>query len=343
MQIQRQYLKEASDKGIISESQASVLWAFLNEKGAHTPSFRFTHILYYLGGMIAIGAMSLFMTLAWESFGGWGIFFIALLYAGLGLRLTEHFLYQLKLQIPTGLTATFVIVLTPLAVYGLQSGLGWWTDPGAYRDYHVYIDWRWIFMEFATLIVAAVMLWRYQLPFQVMPVAVTLWYMSMDFAPFLFGEDADWDIRKLLSVWFGVMMIFIAIWVDIRARKDKDYAFWLYLFGTMAFWGGLSSMNSDSELNKFIYMCINLGMIALSAILSRRVFAVFGAIGVASYLGYLAYHVFQDSLLFPFALTLIGLGVVYMGILWQRHEAAISNWLLDKLPAPLQEFLENRN
>jgi hypothetical protein len=53
------------------------------------------------------------------------------------------------------------------------------------------------------------------------------------------------------------------------------------------------------------------------------VFAVLGALGVAGYLGYLAQRVFQDSLLFPFALTLLGLAFVWLGVQWQRHEAAI--------------------
>ncbi|NIS64150.1 MAG: DUF2157 domain-containing protein, partial [Gemmatimonadales bacterium] len=66
------------------------------------------------------------------------------------------------------------------------------------------------------------------------------------------------------------------------------------------FWGGLSSMESDSELSKFLYLCINLVMIAVGATLSRRVFAVFGGLGVAGYLGHLAYNVFKDSLMFPF-------------------------------------------
>ena len=48
-----------------------------------------------------------------------------------------------------------------------------------------------------------------------------------------------------------------------------------------------------------------------------------GALGVASYLGYLSYRVFEDSLLFPFALTLLGLAVVGLGIWWQKHEAAL--------------------
>lgn len=80
-----------------------------------------------------------------------------------------------------------------------------------------------------------------------------------------------------------------------------------YLFGLMAFWGGLSSMNSDSEWNKFIYLCINLGLLLLGAILSRRAFAVFAAFGICGYLGHLAYDVFEDSLMFPFVLTLLGL------------------------------------
>jgi hypothetical protein len=44
----------------------------------------FTTILYYPGGLVAIGATTLFMNLGWEEFGGWGILCIALVYAGIG-------------------------------------------------------------------------------------------------------------------------------------------------------------------------------------------------------------------------------------------------------------------
>lgn len=171
------------------------------------------------------------------------------------------------------------------------------------------------------------MLWRYRLPFLVMPVAVTLWYMSMDLTPFLFGTaDASWELRKLVSLWFGLLMVLLAFWVDVRTQDDRDYAFWLYLFGVVAFWCGLSLMRSDSEFNKFIYLCINLAMIFVGAALSRRVFAVFGGLGAAGYVGHLAYEVFRDSMLFPFVLTVIGLAVVALGVVWQRREAAISRF-----------------
>jgi hypothetical protein len=343
MELNRGLLKDATQRGLLSEQQAEQLWQFLCEHEKDRPSFHFTHILYYLGGLIAIGAMSLFMTLGWERFGGWGIFSIALAYAAAGIWLTEFFLNRKRLAIPAGITATFVVVLTPLAVYGLQVALGWWAEGRVYREYHTYIDWRWILMELSTLATGAVMLWRYRLPFLVMPVAVTLWYMSMDLTPFLFGDaDSTWALRKLVSLWFGLFIVVLAFVVDIRTRHERDFAFWLYLFGVIAFWGGLSSMQSESELSKFFYLCINLVMIAVGATLSRRVFAVFGGLGVAGYLGHLAHTVFKDSMMFPFMLTIIGLGIIYLGIVWQRHEDTISTRLRGLLPLPMRELIERR-
>lgn len=343
MHLTHTILQQAVSRGIISEDQAQQVWALSTEQGLSTPGFRFTHILYYLGGFIAIGAMTLFMTLGWESFGGWGLFAIALAYGAVGLWLTGYLLDRKRLPIPAGIAAAFVVSLTPLAVYGLQRALGFWPEGQAYRAYHTLVDWRWMAMELATLAAGAALLWRYRLPFMVMPIALTLWYMSMDLTPFLFrAEDQSLALRKMVSLWFGLLMLLLALWTDIRSRHGKDFAFWLYLFGLFAFWGGLSMMQSDSQVGKFIYLCINLLLIACGAILSRRMFAVFGGLGVTGYLGQLAYGVFKNSLLFPFALTAIGLGVVSLGILWQRHEPRIAAQLLGLLPMAAQTFLMRR-
>ena len=102
-------------------------------------------------------------------------------------------------------------------------------------------------------------------------------------------------------------------------------------------------MNSESELSKFIYLCINLILIVVGAMLSRRVFAVFGGLGAAGYLGHLAHDVFEDSMMFPFVLTIIGLGVIYLGIIWQRHEEMISSKLRGLLPLPVRELIDKRH
>lgn len=357
MQIERAHLDTAVQRGIIDEAQASALWGLLAQERGDTPQFSFNHLLYYLGGMVAIGGVSVFVTLGWESLGGVGLFLVALAVMGVAAWLTHYFLVEQKLAIPAGLMAALVVAAAPLAVYGLQRSLGYWETTATYRNYHTHIDWRWIVMELGTLAVGAVVLWRWRLPFSVMPIAVTLWYMSMDLAPLLqkalhgFVDPNDpklsveqrqtlwtayWELRKWVSLVIGLMVAGAAIAIDLSQRSRRDYAFWLHLAGVTAFWGGLSAMNSDSEIGKFVYFLINLAMLVFGAAIGRRVYTVFGALGIAGYLGHLSYKVFKDSLLFPVALMLIGLGVVWLGVLWQRHEARINAVLQRRLPERLR-------
>ena len=341
MKITKENLSDAVKKNILTPVQADELFDFLKSQPDIGPVFDFTHVLYYLGGLIAIGAMTLFMNLGWESFGGWGIFFISLAYAGTGLKLANHFQNK-KLAIPAGICATFVVALTPLAVYGLQQASGLWPDDTIYNEYHRYIKWHWLYLELGTLAVGTIIAWRYKYPFLIMPIAVTLWYMSMDITAMISGGDITWELRKLVSLYCGLLIIGLAFWVDIRARKTADYAYWLYIFGVIAFWSGLSFQSSDSEIAKFIYFTINIFMIVVGVLFIRRVFVVFGAIGVCGYLGYLASSVFEDSWLFPVALTVIGFLIIYLGIFWQKNESQITEKARGYLPLEIRELLESK-
>lgn len=341
MKITKSRLNGAVQEKIITAEQASSLFDFFQLQSVDEPRFTFTHVLYYFGGLIAIGAMTLFMNLGWESFGGAGIVFISALYALVGIKITNTFAAK-NLNIPAGICATFVVCLTPLFIYGLQQWLGIWPDDEVYRDYHRYIAWHWLYMELGTLAVGAIIAWKYKYPFLIMPIAVTLWYMSMDIATMLDGGDLTWELRKLVSLYFGLLMIGLAFWIDVRSRGKADYAFWIYLFGVIAFWGGLSSQSSNNELSKFFYFCINFSMIGIGVLLVRRVFVIFGALGCCGYLGYLAADVFKDSLLFPVALTIIGLAIVYLGVLWQKHEKTMTQKARAILPLAVRELLESR-
>ena len=340
MQVRREQLTEAAKAGVISAEQAHALWDFLGAADAETPAFRPAHILYYLGGLIAISAVSFFVTLAWESWAGWPMLLLAIAFAVLGVALTHYFLYRKQLQIPAGIMITFAVAITPLAVYSLQHALGLWEGDYRSTDFHRYIDWRWIFMELATLAAAAIALWRYRMPFLVFPAALVLWYLQMDLVPFIFNDlDNTWELRKLTSVLFGLAMILLAFWVDVRSGRRKDYAFWLYLFGVLAFWCGLSLMRSNNELGKFLYFLINIGLLMVGTLLSRRVFAVFAAFGILGYLGHLTRYVFQDSLMFPVAVAAIGIGIIFLGVQWQRHEKRLNELILSALPGPVRELV----
>src|SRR5204863_3422373 len=144
-------------------------------------------------------------------------------------------LVEQKLAIPAGLMAALVVAAAPLAVYGLQRTFGYWPTDAPYRSYHTIVDWRWILMELGTLAVGAAVLWRWRLPFSVMPIAVTLWYMSMDLAPllqaYLTGNlnpndpklsyeqqqnlwTSYWVLRQWVSVAVGLVIVSGAIALD---------------------------------------------------------------------------------------------------------------------------------
>ncbi|MFY9511307.1 MAG: DUF2157 domain-containing protein [Rubrivivax sp.] len=351
--IARSDLEAAARQQLLPADGADALWRFLAQRRAADvsgPRFTFTHTLYYLGGLLAIGAATLFMTEGFQRLGPSALLVIAIVYAALCVA-AARWLHGRQLEVPAGILATLAVCLAPLATWALQHALGLWPDggPERYASYHTRIDWRWLTLEWVTLTAAAVALWALRYPFLSMPLAVTLWYLGMDLARLLLLIDSPeaWTFYRDFSLFYGLLMLLLAFWVDQRSRSRdaqapgsrRDYAFWLYLLGMLSFWCALSSRESTSELAKAAYAALNLGFIALGAVLQRRVFTVCGALGVAGYLGYLSARVFKDSLLFPVALTAIGLAVIAAGLWWQQHEGEVRALLWRRLPPALRGWL----
>lgn len=352
-------LKEAARDGVITEQQAQTLWLRWSQGrqwqdvgamdapaavSATGPRFGWVNVLYYMGGLLAIGAMSLFMTLGFQQMGPLALLVLGMAYAAGALRVADHF-KQKSLMVPAGLLATLAVFLVPVVVWAAQHLMGWWPPggPASLDAYHTRIDWRWLTLEFATLVAGVVMLWRYRLPFMVMPLALTLWYMSMDVANMLLRDQRwEWEFMRDMSLVFGIGTVAVALWVDVRTRLAtapewrQDFAFWLYIFGTTMFWFGLSLNDSESELAKLGYGVLNGVLVLAGAALGRRVFTVYGALGVTLYVGHLAHEVFRDSFMFPLALTVLGLGMVVLGVWWQRHAQAIAARLGPLVPRGLQ-------
>ena len=160
----------------------------------------------------------------------------------------------------------------------------------------------------------------------------------MDIVPWITGQPIDnWETSRRVSVWFGLGIILAAVIVNMRQRSG-DFAFWLYLFGVMTFWGGITASSYGTPVDKALYCAMNFFFLLLAAFLGRRVFAVFGTIGIAFYLGDLADKVFKDSMLFPFALSLIGIGIIAFGLYYHRHQAAISGFVEQHLPEALKRL-----
>jgi len=359
MKIYRKDLDSAADQGLLQPEQVAPLFDFLNQnytnpEVADKPRFSGTHILYYLGGLLAISASSLFTTLAVEAMGMSALLGLTLLYGACAVGAAIWF-EKRGLGIPAGIFATLAIALTPLAVFALQHVLGFWVNAGHaqhYQDYHRWIDWRWILMELSTLLVGVLMLKRFRYPFLVLPIAMTLWYLGMDVVPALIMQadmennswmsGTAWELRKQITLVFGLTMLLVAFFIDLRSRHSKDYGFWLYLFGLLTFWGALSSMGTGALSGKLIYLAINTALVFIGAVLVRRTFAVFGGFGMMLAIGDLSRHFFHDSFAFVAVLTLLGFALIGIGVWWSKHEQELSTKLRSYLPKDLRELLEAR-
>lgn len=347
MKISKDDLDWAANQGIISSAQGDALWQAWSDLRAQQPQFNAANVAYYFGALIVISAMAWFMGLAWEAFSGGGLFLIATTYALLFIMAGRHLYFSQNLRIPGGLLFTIAVSMTPLAIYGLQRWTGFWLvdDPGSYRDFYVWIRGGWFFMELATIISSLVALWLIRFPFLVAPLAFSLWFMAMDIVPVIYqGESTVWQQRLLVSMWFGIAMIIAAYWVDLRSRRSQgDYGFWLYFFGLISFWGSLPLMPSETEWDHFLYCVVNLILMFLSILLRRRIFMIFGGLGVFGYLNRLAWIVFADSLLFPFALSALGIGIIYLGVLYQKHYPTLEQWIQQVLPEWMERLIPREN
>jgi hypothetical protein len=330
----------AADEGIVSHSDAERLVNWARQQSTNiTPSklnaqassietekgLNLATVAYYFGAMLMISACAWFLGDKWNVLGSRGVLIVALIY--LVVALFTGLLVRAKgFPVGGGLLVTVAVCLVPLITYSIESLTGFWPagSPGDYKNYYPLIHGSWIVMELATIAAAALALRYVRFGFLTAPMAFSLWFMSMDLAALIRGESyLDNNGRQEVSIAVGLLSIVVGYSLDRllhsrEAPKSEDFAFWCYLFGLMAFWGGMTFLDSGSELKRFIYLLINIGLIAIAIKLRRATFLIFGALGVHIYLGHLAYEIFRDSFLFPFALALLGLSLILVTVFAQR-------------------------
>jgi hypothetical protein len=349
--IEEADLAAATAAGIISEDTRLKLVAFSRGRAATpapmqpSPPARFdaVHLLYYAGALIVMSAMGLFSTAAFGALGGWALATIAALYAAGFVALGGWLWRKPETRTPGGLSIAIAVSMAPLAVYGVQDALSLWAladAPGAYRNFFPLMNASWVYMELVTIAAAAVALRFFPFPFILFVGCVALWFMSMDLPLLILHQDpsqwdANWDVRRDISIIFGLAMIAIGWFVDVKWARFGDFGFWLHLFGALTFWGALS-LGSGDEFGKALYCAINVALIVFAIFVDRRIYAVLGAVGVAGYLGHLAFDLFDNVLVFTFALSAIGLAIIFAGIWLQRHMAAISAAINAAMPPALR-------
>jgi hypothetical protein len=354
MHIKKQDLDDAVKAGVIEEALSKKLWTFLSSREgiANRPSFDLTNLLWYAGALIVISAMGLFSTEAFSRWGGSALAVTALVYGAVFAYAGEYFWRVRHIFILGGLLITVAVSMAPLATYGLQDYLGWWThgDPGDYRDFFTWVRGSWVFMSLSAIAAGLIALKLYRFPFIMMIIAFALWFLSMDITPWFVSDWPDpneeymvkyehWerleDLRGIISTLYGVALLIIAWGMDVRTKAS--FSFWLHFAAALCITGGMLWIAGNGY--EWAMLCaVSVIMLLISIFLQRSVYTVFGGIGVASYLGYLSFDIFDDVLIFSFVLSGIGVLIMFLGYLYFKHQRDLQAWLERKLPRTLSRL-----
>jgi hypothetical protein len=229
------------------------------------------------------------------------------------------------------------VVVVPLAAHGVARavGLGHPFDggPGTLLDW---LTGPWFPVQASAALASVLALRAFRIPFLVAPLAAAAWFAAQDAVPVVFGRDPSWTQRALVSALSGLVILAAGLAVDRRTRGDL--AFWLYLPGLLAFGGGLVTWTGASAATLVVFALLNAGLVLASLLLSRRGFAVAGALGLAAAAGRLA-----DDLLDPaalsFAMAALALALVGLGLLYHLQQARLAALLVARLPAALVRWL----
>ncbi|MCL2184369.1 MAG: hypothetical protein FWB86_00750 [Treponema sp.] len=341
MKYTDEQLNDAVKNEIFTNEQIDQFKEFVNKNNSGQIT-KFQKLLYYGGGLLIISAMTWLMTTNWKNFGAVGVTIISAVYFIIFFFAGEFLFFKKNLEVAGGILYSVSIAIIPLFVFSLLKAFDFWPENWEYNDYYFWIKGKWLILELSLIAVALPILLRTKFSFIVFLIAGSLWFLSMDIIPIIEKTTKiTWTERANISIIFGTIMILIGYFADIKFKKD--YAFWMYLFGLIILSSGLSVFY-NVNLFKFIVLGIaNLILIFVSLFLNRNAFLVFGTIGLIQFLSRLSWKYFEDSVIFPFALTIIGVLLIVLGIYFQKNRKNIEEKLIKKLPSYILKLRPKRN
>lgn len=133
------------------------------------------------------------------------------------------------------------------------------------------------------------------------------------------------DSTKYLSSLETFILLFLSIILSIILQSNMLY---LISCGCMLYWI-MTFMGRNLEILGCSYAII---LILLSIPLQSKFMITIGSVYVFSYLSYLAYEKFRNSLIFPLVLIGLGMILIFLGTIYQSYQDVIYVTTVERLP-----------
>lgn len=314
MKIVKSDLSKASEKGILRGDQVDPLWAFLEGKEG---SFK-GQLLYYLGGVVAVGGMVCFMEVGNKILSDILLALSSLIFALIFWGFGYQFWVKRKLYSLGSFFAIAAVLAVPFIIYHLEKGWGVWGG-GDYSGLYWIRDGGWIPLELG-LIGAALATVRFiPAPLLMLPLLSGVWLLSIDLTELWIQDETHFFLAwQWVSLVLGVLFLLTGYFVD--RKKRGDFALWIYLFSLMSIDVGLTLLWGKGEGILLLFPLVSVGLMGLSLLLKRKIFLFVGGLNLIGYLAHLSYTFFNNPLLFIFSLMVVGFLTILTGVFWSKKK-----------------------
>ena len=334
-------LDRAVSDGVLSRQQADALWA---RRGATAPGVTPSVTgpaapgrlqAAALAGSVLAGAGAAWLLLtAGERLGAPALVVVALA-CGAGAAAGARALERRGLA-AGGVLAAIAVAMVPAAAAGLQRALGLFSEVSSSPAPSAVLAGP-AFPSAAVAVVAAIVALRaFRAPILSAVVVGAVWFLVMLAAPLVFGAGPSWSQRALLSALLGVVVLGAGVALDGRTRRD--HAGWLYLSGLVAFCGAFATVRLESTLALALEAAVDAALVFAAVALRRKVFAIFGALGLASVLGQILAVSVDDAFL-PLAFGAVGVAAAAGAFGYLRLAPALEVAAAALLPDGLRRLL----
>jgi len=329
------HLETAVRDGIISREQLEALLALEAreqlQRGEARRGFNVVTIAYWAGAIAVLFALGWFLAARWRQLGPGGVFVVSGLYA-VAFAGVGRWLMQQRYRTAASF-ATFLLVATvPVLAWSVLNVVGWWYEPpNAYLNLtsDSRLMTRWIPVDIATFVAALIALRVVRFSLITAAAAISFWYLVLHLAPAVIGarlvmSTEGWTVLVIGACLLACGGVVLALQRRQPAHENaEDYAFWPFIIGLFAL--GMATVElwpTHRSVVPHAMLAAALVSVTLSLRIRRREFLVAGAVGFVSYLAWLAFDVFRQTLGFPIVLAGFGLTVILLAVWIQKLTAA---------------------
>jgi hypothetical protein len=276
------------------------------------PGLNLVTVAYYFGSFLAFLSFTLFISINWEDLSDGARFGIALgtisVVGAIGVWL--RFMHNYRTA--GGLLLFVTTAILPLLIYTIARLMGSWPDDASFHQ----LRFAFLYLGLGSLTGSiAILIWT-RFPLISLIVAALAHLTIVDIAQIIGGPPT-----ASLELSAGVTGGLVLLGIGMTVRSMKRYAFWFKLYGLVGLQITFSALlvQNPNVLFGLLFLFIYMVFIGLSLWFREVIFLVFGAIGFYTYITRLVFDVFEGEAFFPLVLGFIGLSIVILAVLYQKH------------------------